>query len=132
MTENKEIIAVKDLNSKNIEELLRTQNSVSPLVDIYESEDEFVITAGMPGVSRNDIQVKINDNSLIIFGKIEYEKMLSRKYVLNENELGNYFRKFNISDSIDVEKIRAGYNNGQLVIHLPKNEKIKPRTIEVN
>jgi HSP20 family protein len=130
--ENKELIAVRDINQQTIDELLRTQNWLSPLVDIFETEDEFTLLANMPGVSRGNIQVKIDGNSLLLFGRINYDEAVNRKYILNENQIGNYYRKFNLSDSIDADKIKARYDNGQLIIHLPKQEKIKPKAIEID
>ena len=132
MSENKEIISVKKINDYSIEEILRTEDSVLPSSDIYESSDEFVLVANMPGVSRNEIQVKVINDSLVIFGKINYNEAISRNYILNENEIGNYFRKFNISETIDKTRINAKYDNGQLVVQLPKKENIKPRTIEIS
>jgi HSP20 family protein len=132
MSHNKEIIAVKNLNNNSIEEILRTQDSVSPSSDIYENPDEFVLVANMPGVSRNEIQVKVINDSLVIFGKINYNEAVSRIYILNENEIGNYFRKFRISDAIDKTKINAKYDNGQLIVSLAKNENAKPRSIDIS
>jgi HSP20 family molecular chaperone IbpA len=130
--ENKEIISVRDINQQTIDELLRTQSSISPSVDIFENEDEFTLLTNMPGVSRGNIQVKIDGTSLLIFGKINFDEAVNKKYILNENEIGNYYRKFNLSDSIDVEKIKARYDNGQLIIHLPKQEKVKPKAIAID
>jgi HSP20 family protein len=132
MSDNKEIIAVKAFNNYSIEEILRTQNNILPLSDIYENADEYILVANMPGVSRSEVQVKVIEESLIVFGRINYEETINRDYILNENELGNYFRKFKISDSIDKTKINAKYDNGQLIVHLPKSEKIKPRTIDIS
>ena len=132
MSENKEIIAVRNLNTHSIEEILSKQNSVLPTSDIYENPDEYILLANMPGVSRNEIQVKVIDDSLIVFGKINYDEVINREYILNENELGNYFRKFRISDTIDKSKISAKYDNGQLIVHLLKKESLKPRTIDIS
>lgn len=132
MSENKEIIAIKSLNNYSIEEILSRQNSVIPSSDIYENPDEYILVANMPGVARNQIQIKVIDESLVVFGKINYDEVISRDYILNENEIGNYFRKFRISDSIDVSKISAKYDNGQLIVNLPKKESVKPRTIEIS
>jgi len=131
MSDNKEIIAVKAFNNYSIEEILRTQNNISPSSDIYENADEYILVANMPGVSRSEVQVKVIEESLLVFGRINYDETVNRDYILNENELGNYFRKFKISDSIDKTKISAKYDNGQLIVHLPKSEKTKPRTIEI-
>lgn len=132
MRDKKELVAVNQYNSASINELLQTQNSISPVVDIYETENDFELLANMPGVERNNIQVKLDDKSLIIFGKINFTDAVNRKYILNENEIGNYFRSFKISDSIDKEKIKARYDNGQLVVTLPKHEKVKPRKIDIS
>lgn len=132
MSENKDIIALKAFNNYSIEEMLRIQNNISPSSDIYEISDEYILVANMPGVSRSEVQVKVIEGSLMIFGKINYDEVSNREYILNENEVGNYFRKFKISDSIDKNKINAKYDNGQLIVHLPKNEKAKPRSIDIS
>ena len=132
MSENKEIIAVKELNYNSIDEILRRENNVQPATDIYENNDEYILIANMPGVSRSEIQVKVIDESLIVFGRINYSEALNKDYILNENEIGNYFRKFKIADSIEKAKISAKYDNGQLIVNLPKSEKVKARTIDVS
>lgn len=132
MSENKELIAIKNFNNYTLEEILSRQKSVSPSSDIYENSDDYVMIVNMPGVSRNEIQVKVIDESLIVFGKINYGEVINQEYLLNETELGNYFRKFKISDSIDKTKISAKYDNGQLIVNLPKNEKAKPRNIDIS
>jgi HSP20 family protein len=131
MSENKEIIAVKALNNNSIDELLRRENNILPSTDIYENSDEYILVANMPGVFRSEIQVKVIDESLIVFGRINYNELVNRDYILKENEVGNYFRKFKISDSIDKTKINAKYDNGQLIVNFPKSEKVKPRTIDI-
>jgi len=132
MSDSKEIVAVKALNNYSIEEILRTQNNISPASDIYENADDYILVANMPGVVRSEVQVKVIEESLIVFGKINYNETINRNYILHENELGNYFRKFKISDSIDKTKISAKYDNGQLIVYLPKSEKTKPRTIDIS
>lgn len=132
MSDNKEIIAVKTLNSNSIDEILRRENNILPSTDIYDNPDEFTLVANMPGVSRSEIQVKVIDDSLIIFGRINYNEAINKDYILNENEIGNYFRKFKISDSIDKTKISAKYDNGQLIVTLPKSENQKSRTIDIS
>jgi len=132
MNDNKEIISVEEANNQSIDELLRTENYVTPLVDIFEMPDEFILTANLPGISRKNIQVKVDDKSLVLFGKIDYTEAVHKKYILNENEIGNYYRQFNISDTIDETKIEAKYDNGQLVVKLPKHDKAKLRMIDID
>jgi HSP20 family protein len=132
MSEKKELVAVNNYNSDSINELLKTQNSISPVVDIFETENDYFLIANLPGVERSNIQVKLDDKSLIVFGKINFDEAVNRKYILNEKEVGNYFRSFKISDSINKEKINARYDNGQLILILPKHDKVKPRKIDIN
>jgi len=132
MNDSKEIVSVEETNNQSIDELLRTENYITPLVDIFEITDEFVLTANMPGISKKNIQVKVDDKLLVLFGKIDYTDAVNKKYILNENEIGNYYRQFNISDAIDETKIEAKYDNGQLVVRLPKHDKAKLRTISID
>jgi HSP20 family molecular chaperone IbpA len=130
MSDNKELATVKEKEQK-WEEVLETESVVAPFVDIYETENDFVLTAGMPGVTRDNVKLKLEEGSLAIFGKVNYDELRKRKYILNENEIGNYYRKFRISNSVDESKIEARFDNGQLIIKLPKHDRIKPRTIDI-
>ena len=130
MTDNKDIVTVKD-KEQNWEEVLETESVVAPFVDVYETDDDFHLVANMPGVTRDDVKLKLEEGSLSILGKVNYKDVKNRKYILNENEIGNYYRKFRISNSVDETKIEARFENGQLTVRLPKHDRIKPRTIEI-
>jgi HSP20 family protein len=129
MNDNTQVVTVE--NKENINEILEKESVIAPLVDIYENENEFVLIASMPGVNKDMIQLKYEEDSLLIFGKVSYDEMIKRKYILNENGIGNYYRKFRVSDSIDESQIKANFENGQLTVILPKHERIKPKTIEI-
>lgn len=131
MNTNKELISLKTFPDNSIDELLQTQNIVTPSVDIVEQSDEFILIANLPGLQRDHLQVKVEESNLVIFGRIEYSLALSRKYILQENEIGHYYRLFKISNTIDKTKITAKYDNGQLIVSLPKTEIAKARTIEI-
>jgi HSP20 family protein len=131
MNNNKDLVSVKETEHSSIDELLEKETFLAPLTDIYETEDEFTLTANMPGVPRENIQLKLEDTSLAIFGRINFAEAIRRNYVLNENAIGNYYRKFNISNSIDETRIEAKFENGQLIVKLPKHDRVKPRTISV-
>jgi HSP20 family protein len=127
---NSETVEVKE-EKQAWENLLSTEGSYAPLVDIYETNDEFVLTADMPGIKKEDVSLKLEEGSMLIFGKIDYQDMLNRRFILKEKETGHFFRKFNISDTIDESKISAKFENGQLVVILPKHDRVKPRTINI-
>ncbi|HEY6906641.1 MAG TPA: Hsp20/alpha crystallin family protein [Ignavibacteriaceae bacterium] len=127
---NNDTVEVKE-EKQSWEKLLDAECSYAPLVDIFETQDEFVLTADMPGVKKEDVSLKMEEGSMLIFGKIDYQESLNRRFILKEKETGHFFRKFKISDTIDESKISAKFENGQLVVTLPKHERVKPRTINV-
>lgn len=117
--------------TKTWEDALEKESWVAPLIDIYETNDDFFLVANMPGVSREDVKVKIEEGDLIIMGRINFKDEISRKYILKEIDSSNFYRKFKLSESVDEEKIDAKLENGRLTIHLPKVERVKPKTIEI-
>ena len=129
MLENNQAVAVNESNSW--EEALANEKWVTPSVDIYETEDEFVLLSNMPGVSRENVKIKLEDDSLVLMGRIDYEEAKDRKYILNETRIGNFYRKFKISDSVDRDRVDAKLDNGKMVVTLPKHERVKPRSIEI-
>ena len=70
MTESKELISLRNLDGDAWKEYLETENSVSPLVDVFEKDDNYVLVISIPGVKRENIKVKIEGESLLILGKI--------------------------------------------------------------
>lgn len=129
MTENKEVVTVKE--EQSWEQALENESWVAPLVDIYETEDDFYLAAVMPGVEKKDVKIKMEEGNLILMGRINYNETINRKYVLKESETGNYYRKFKISNSVDDSKIDASFENGVLNVKLPKHERIKPKNIKI-
>lgn len=127
---NNENIEVKE-DKQSWENLISAEVSYAPLVDIYETDNEFVLTADMPGVKKEDVNLKLEEGSMLIFGRIDYQNLLNRKFILKEKETGHFFRKFKISDSIDESKVSAKFEDGQLIVILPKHERVKPRTINI-
>jgi len=102
--------------------------------DIKEKEEEFVIEAELPGLSKDDITLEVEDDTLIISVQEEEEFEDEREdYIHRERRTGSYQRSFRL-DNIDEEKIAAEYENGILEITLPKEEpgKGRRRTIDIN
>jgi HSP20 family molecular chaperone IbpA len=102
-----------------------------PDVDIVEKEDELLILADMPGVKSDDIDIKFEDGTLAIYGRVTNGRIDREKFLLQEYGIGDYYRNFRISEQIDASKISAEMANGVLTLHLPKAEQAKPRKIKV-
>lgn len=102
---------------------------MTPFVDIYESQDEILLVADMPGVTKEDLDVRIDKEVLAIEGKKNFaaDKGLLRC----EMEPCTYARSFSLPKTIDSDKINASLERGVLTLHLPKRESVKPRQIQV-
>lgn len=116
---------------RNWDEALEREAWTAPMVDIYETNDDYYLVANMPGVSKEDVKVKLEDGDLVIMGRVNYLGELRRKFVMKEIDTSNYFRKFKLSDSVDKDKIDAKLENGRLLVYLPKVERVKPKNIEI-
>jgi len=131
MSNNNSLATINQTEVSSWEDILEKEAGVAPLVDIYETEDDFVLVANMPGISRENVKLKMEEGALAIFGKIDFDEASKRKYILNENEVGHFYRKFRISSGIDDSKIEAKFENGQLLVKLPKHDRVKPRAISI-
>ncbi len=103
-----------------------------PAADIIENEKEFLIKAEIPGMDQEDIAISIDGNCLTIKGekKAETEEK-GEKYLRREMSYGSFSRSFTINNEIKADEIKAGYKNGILEITIPKEEKVKPKKIEI-
>jgi len=128
---DKDVVKLEETTVDNWQEALEKECWVAPVVDIYETEDDYTLVAFMPGVTKENVKIKMEDGNLIVMGKVDYDLLLGRNYVLNESQIGNFYRKFQISESIDDSKIDAKLENGQLIVNLPKHERAKPKNIEI-
>ncbi len=129
-TKEKELVKVQD--QKSWEASFENETWIAPLVDIVETDDNFVLVAYMPGVSKENAQVKLEDSNIVLMGRLDrYNELKNARYIVKEQEFGNYYRKFNLSDSIDETKIEAEMKDGILTVVLPKHERVKPKTIEI-
>jgi len=110
----------------------RERTSFLPDVDIYEDDNKIYVEVEVPGMNKEDVKVKVEDNVLTIFGEKKQEKE-SRKhnYHVVERSYGTFQRSFALPDYVDTEKIKASYDKGVLKIEVPKKESAKPKVIDV-
>ena len=103
-----------------------------PNVDILEQDDELLVLADVPGARGDAIDVKFEDGMLAIHAPVAPRQDEGQDYLLQEYGLGDYYRTFQVSETVDAAKISAQYADGVLTLHLPKAEAAKPRKIAVN
>jgi len=105
----------------------------SPAVDILDSKDNILVKADMPGLNKEDIDVVVQGDTLIIKGEKKQEKEIKEKdFVRTERFYGNFQRAIRLPVDVETNKIDATYKNGVLEIVLPKSEKAKPRQIKLD
>mgnify|MGYP003572348341 CR=1 FL=1 len=102
-----------------------------PKTDIYETNDGIVVVADMPGVDEGSIDITLEKNVLDLKGYIKFEPPTNYNLAYAEYDIGNYERKFTISDEVDRENIEATIKDGVLRLHLPKAAPAKARKIAV-
>ncbi|MEJ2052311.1 MAG: Hsp20/alpha crystallin family protein [Calditrichaceae bacterium] len=107
-------------------------SSVYPMVNVEETENEYLISAELPGMEKKDINISLDNNVLSISGeKKQEEKSEGKNYHRVERSYGKFYRSFELPNTVDREKIDANYKNGVLNVSLPKAEEAKPKQIEV-
>jgi HSP20 family protein len=102
----------------------------APRVDIYETDKELTLYADVPGVRPDAVDLRYERGELILHGRVPPREQ-DRNFLLNEYEVGDFYRAFSIHESIDSSKISAECKNGVLVVHLPKMAEAQPRQITV-
>jgi HSP20 family protein len=102
-----------------------------PTTDIYESQDALLVVLEMPGVHKNNVDVRVEEGALNIEGRLELSQYEGLVPLYTEYNIGHYARSFRLSSKIDQSKIAADLRDGVLTLTLPKAEDAKPRTIQV-
>jgi len=104
----------------------------SPAVDIYETANELVLKAELPGIDQKTIDIQVENNTLALRGERKLEKETKQEnYHRVERSYGSFYRSFTLPGTVDQEKIRAEYKEGVLTLTLPKREETKPKQIKV-
>src|SRR5215472_4457757 len=104
----------------------------APAVDILETEDAITLKADVPDVNINDLDIRVENNTLTVKGHRKFEKNENVKgWHRIERSYGEFVRSFALPNTVDTEKVGADYKNGVLSISLPKKEAAKPRQVKV-
>ena len=109
------------------------ETSRSPKVDIFDDGGNFVLSAELPGVSKEDLDIDIKDNRLTIKGEKKLEDQTEKEGFLRvERSYGIFERTFFLDENVDRESIKAEYKDGVLRLTLPKKQEQASKKIDVN
>jgi HSP20 family protein len=104
----------------------------APAVDIYETEKEIVLKADLPGVSEKDVDIRVENNILTLRGERRFENEVKQDaYHRVERVYGTFARTFTLPNTLNPESIKASYENGVLLISMPKREEARPKQIKI-
>jgi len=131
---------LKDLE-REVENLLQSVNltfhgirfgNQYPAMNLYERDNEFILTADIPGTRSDDLELTIVGNLLTIAGtRSDTEDIPENRFRRQERFRGSWQRTLSIPDRVQDDKLTAEFNNGVLKIHLPKCENVMPKSIPV-
>ena len=108
----------------------RTGQFYTPRVVIIETENELLLYADMPGVLPHEIDLRYDQGELTLRGKVQ-PREAHRNLIFGEYDVGDFYRVFQLHETIDAAKIEAEFKNGVLVVHLPKQEAVKPKQVAI-
>lgn len=103
----------------------------APVVDIYQTDEELVFKAELPGFDKKDIEISVKDGYLLLKGERKFEEKEGQTYYQVRRHYGEFYHSFHLPTKADSEKISAGLEKGLLTITLPVKQETKPKLIEV-
>lgn len=116
--------------NQNREETRAPDRFLRPAVNIIEDDMGLILTADLPGATKQALDIHVEKGILTINAPVARE--MPGKAIYSEFEWAPYYRQFQIPDAIDQSKVKAEFNNGVLTLRLPKSEEAKPKRIEVS
>lgn len=123
-----------DIMDEFFNDVVRTnQDSFVPGIDISETDDQFLISAELPGMNKDDIEISLDNRRLSISGERKFQREEDgKKYHRVETRYGSFNRSFQLPDNVDEESIEASYENGLLNISIDKAEDKVKKKIEIS
>ena len=111
---------------------LRDGGWASPAIDMYQTDDEVVVKAALPGFNADNVQINVTGEVLTIRGELKHEEEKKEKaWHIREQRWGSFERSVALPTDVVADKANADFSNGILTITLPKAEEVKPKTITV-
>ena len=119
--------------SRNFSDENMARGTWNPSVDIFETKDQVVLEAELPGMKREDFELSVENNTLTLKGERKFEKQeQTDNYHRVERSYGSFVRSFTLPQTVNAEGAAAEYKNGVLRVSLPKREEVKARKIEIS
>ena len=131
MASTQELQVQQKRELENKEETTIPARIFVPAADIYEADNDLTVILEIPGVVKNNVDIRVEDGVLSVEGRLDLAKYQGLQPLYTEYNIGHYARTFRLSSRIDQNKIAAEMKDGVLALKLPKVKEAKPRTIQV-
>jgi HSP20 family protein len=107
-------------------------DAVNAPIDVHETADELVVTASLPGVKSDDVEITITGQTLSLRGEMKADETIKRdQYLYRERRYGRFSRSLQLPVRVEGDRADATFDDGVLTLHIPKAEEVKPRQIPV-
>jgi HSP20 family protein len=107
--------------------------TLTPPVDVHETGDEIVVTASLPGIKAEDLDITMTGQNLTLRGEFKSDDEVSRdQYLYRERRFGSFSRSLQLPVRVQGDKADATFTDGVLTLRIPKAEEVKPRQIRIN
>ena len=104
----------------------------SPAIDMYQTDNDVVVKADLPGIKADEVQINVNGDVLTIKGETkQQDEKKDKSWHIREHRWGAFERSIRLPSGVIADRANADFDNGVLTITLPKSEEVKPRTISV-
>ena len=105
----------------------------TPAVDMYQTDDEIVVKASLPGIKADEVQINVTGDVLTLKGEVKQEEEKNnRSWHIREQRWGSFQRSVALPTNVVSDRAKAEFENGILTITLPKAEEVRPKTITIN
>ena len=106
--------------------------STVPAIDLYQTDEEVVVKAALPGLKADDVQITVTNDLLTLRGEFKWENgHKNATYHIREQRYGSFERSVSLPVDVQTDMAKADFQNGILTITLPKAESVKPKTISI-
>ena len=107
--------------------------SVTPPIDVHETADELVVTAALPGMKAEDVEITMTGQTLTLRGEFKADEEIKKEhYLYRERRFGSFSRTLQLPVRVQGDKAKASFTDGVLSLSIPKAEEVKPRQIRID
>jgi HSP20 family protein len=110
-----------------------TGEGITPALDVHETADDIVVTAALPGVKADDVEITMTGQNLLLRGELKADEKVERdQYIYRERRYGAFSRSVQLPVRVEGEQAQATFEDGILTLRIPKAEEVKPRQIRIS